>query len=71
IIPTRPRLPPISKLLAIPPNELAAILATTSSISAARFRLIEVTIHVPLKGDLQMNFRRLQYRGSTTRFDNL
>ncbi|KYN09404.1 hypothetical protein ALC57_18466 [Trachymyrmex cornetzi] len=54
---TRPRLSPISKLLAIPPNELATVLATTSSVSVARFRLIEVTIHVPLKGGLQMNIR--------------
>ncbi|KYQ49741.1 hypothetical protein ALC60_11186 [Trachymyrmex zeteki] len=52
---TRPRLPPISKLLAISSNELAAILATTSSVSVTCFRLIEVTIHMPLKGGLQMN----------------
>lgn len=52
---TRPRLPPISKLLAISSNELAAVLATTSPVIAARFRLIEVTIHMPLEGGLQMN----------------
>jgi len=49
---TRPRLSPISKLLAIPPNELATVLATTSSVSVARFRLIEMTIYMPLKGGL-------------------
>lgn len=49
---TRPRLPPISKLLAIPSNELAAVLATASTIIVARFRLIEVTIHVPLESGL-------------------
>ncbi|EZA48968.1 hypothetical protein X777_12414 [Ooceraea biroi] len=49
---TRPRLSPISKLLAVPPNELAAVLATASPAAAARFRLIKVTIHVPLEGSL-------------------
>ncbi|KYN39696.1 hypothetical protein ALC56_06191 [Trachymyrmex septentrionalis] len=60
---TRPRLSPISKLLAIPPNELATVLATTSSVSVARFRLIEVTIHVPLKGGLNYLYLRDEILG--------
>lgn len=53
---TRPRLPPISKLFAIPPNELAAGFTTTSSVAAARFRLIKMTIYVPLESGLRTNF---------------
>ena len=49
---TRPRLSPISKLLAVSPNEFAAVFATASPITTTCFRLIEVTIHVPLERDL-------------------
>lgn len=50
---TRPRLPPISKFLAIPPDKLAATFATTSSVAAARLRLIKVSVYVPLESGLQ------------------
>lgn len=52
---TRPRLSPISKLLAIPPNEFAAIFATASSVATTCFRLIKVTVYVPLERGLQIN----------------
>lgn len=56
---TRPRLSPISELLAVPSDELAAgSLATASSAAAARFRLIKVTVYVSLECGLRQKKKK-------------
>ena len=50
---TRPWLPSISESLAVSSDKLTTIFAATSATTATRFRLVEMTIDMPLQSRLK------------------
>lgn len=56
---TWPRLPPVSKPFTVSSHQFPSALAAPSSVIVARFRLIKVSVHVPLESRLQSIFRSI------------